>query len=142
LTIEKRREIESGKFYIHKLDHRNGSRIKSQWKINEDAEWQCFATASAQPISNQITCYYWFHFEKGKIEYLGESKSEDLPVRDLFIAKFISDPHSHDWHGYPADYQKNNQDRPPAIILDYWLKNNYLTAPKISKISQGKPCRP
>lgn len=72
------------------------------------------------------------------MNYLGVAEDHKT---DVFIAKFVSDPNSSQWHGYPAD-QRKSQDIPAQPILAKWLAANVLSPPKVRKIGRGQRCQP
>jgi len=78
------------------------------------------------------------HFENNNPANLGVDQDHVKPV---FVAKFVNDRNT--WHGYPADYQKNNQDIPPEQIRKTWLDLKLFgnrTGAIISKLIRMKPC--
>lgn len=76
------------------------------------------------------------YFVNGQPSWLGISKDKD----QLFIAKFVSETEAGPWHGYPADYRKNQHDIPSEAVLNKWIANSILSTAKIRKISRGQPC--
>lgn len=125
-------------FMVYKINplHRNGSTNKSQWTISENSEIQCFELARVSE---------WLLPRKGWGLYIVESKPEWLGVAQdhvtqVFIAKFVHDENSSEWHGYPADYRNNQQDIPEEKILKKWLLEERLLPAKIRKIAKGQPC--
>lgn len=133
-------QVLTGIFYIHKLDHRNSSVVKSQWIISDLAERTCFQQAYDSCRSTTNICW-GLHFDNNKVAYLGKSKSSAAEIRNLFIAKFIDSNENSRWHGYPADPFLNRQDLPPEVILQFWLQSRYLHPATIRKLSKGQKCK-
>jgi len=127
-------------YYIHKIDHRNGSSEKSQWTISEPIERQCFHRAYTSWRCTKHTCW-GLHFESSKVAYLGVSKSSAAIARNLFIAKFGDSNENSKWHGYPADHVLNQQDIPPEDVLAMWLQTQHLRPAAIRKLSRGQKCK-
>ncbi len=133
--------IVQGVRYIHKSDHRDGTNEKSQWIIGRENERLCFEQSQLFIDEKEGKTRWGLHFEDKQIANLGKSKSESPPVRLLFIGKFVNDKQNDYWHGYPADFEENNQDIPPEEVTGYWREQHYLSKAKISKISGGRKCR-
>ena len=55
--------------------------------------------------------------------------------KNLYIGKFVNGISS--WHGYPADYQSKNQDKPSDEILEKLLSQG-LSLTSIRKIKKGQ----
>jgi hypothetical protein len=128
--------IAAGIWYAHNPLHRNRTRGKSQWTIDELAELESFRRSlnRAWLMSN---VGWGLHFENNKVTYLGIAEDN---IRRVFVAKFINDEPNSTWHGYPADHQRNQQDIPARIILKDWLDRSILSPPKIRKLARGQPC--
>lgn len=60
----------------------------------------------------------------------------------LWFAKFLQNLSPAQWHGYPADYRRNAQDRPPTDVLDKWRQVGALAKHQMLKIKAGRPCLP
>ena len=60
--------------------------------------------------------------------------------KELKIAKFVDSNHNEKWHGYPANYIKNSQDRPSAKVLELWNTAGYISTATMKKIKGGQPC--
>lgn len=129
-----------GIYYIHKVDHRNGSSQKSQWKISDSAERKCFKRGFTLLRCNDHSCW-GLHFRNKIVSYLGVTKSAAPEKRKLFVAKFIDSNENNKWHGYPADHVLNQQDIPPENVLRIWLENQYLRPAIIRKLSKGQKCK-
>lgn len=114
--------------------HRNGTQGKSQWKITTPEELACFrATIEKQWVLGDIA--WGLHAPAGTLEYLGVAEDHETLV---FIAKFVGKQAN--WHGYPADHQRNFQDIPDGMILECWMNLKLLAAAKARKLLRGQPC--
>lgn len=121
--------------------HRDGNTKKSQWTIPETDERQCFDRAYWEGWQDQPATYWSYYLHEGSVSYLGiaeECKHE--PERKLIIAKFVGDSTPQEWHGYPADPQKKQQDVPLPAVLKMWLDKKEMRPAIIRKIGQRKPC--
>lgn len=128
--------ILSGLVYTHNLVHRDWSREKSQWTISELLERKCFVHSCRKQWLEPGTTW-GLHFHRGEVEYLGLGRDHQTRV---FIAKFVHDPGIDEWHGYPVDHRRPG-DKPPKEVLDSWLRERILAAPKIRKIKGNQPCK-
>jgi hypothetical protein len=114
--------------YKINLKHRASkpSQTASVWKVAEWNEVQLFGIASAKQ---------WY---KDGIFWAVDSKKskigEDLD-NDLCIAKYRCDSNS-EWHGYPV-HPKDN-DIPPDVVLEMWLKEKLIDKTDKRKIQGGK----
>ncbi len=124
--------------YVINRHHRNGNVSKSQWTISEAEETGCFNHAKDQGwIFPQMERGWGLHIADTRPSWLGIA--QDRATR-LFIAKFVGNVSLGEWHGYPADYRRNNQDIPDEDVLRRWLSVDALSASKIRKIAKGQPC--
>jgi hypothetical protein len=123
--------------YSPNPEHRNSNPCKSQWKITENEEIECFKITYNKGWTKEKNAW-GLHYSQNTVTYLGIG--EDRSIK-LFIAKFKNDVPHNTWHGYPADYQKNAHDIPDKDVLFDWIKNNVLTKAKIRKIMAGQPCK-
>lgn len=117
--------------------HRNDNPNKSQWTISTADEFLSFTLTMRQSwaVGNAA---WGLHYASGVTDLLGIDSDRRT---ELFIAKFVCDTARPEWHGYPANHIRN-ADRPPIEVLNTWLQTSRLPVAKISKISQGKPCKP
>ena len=123
-----------GQNYFIKSDHRNGGNgEKSQWLIPEPSEVNCFVTSHTRGwVLNQ---WAWgLHLSNGKAAVLGRSPEGD----ELFIAKFVAGHPA--WHGYPGNYRRKKQDRPPIQVLRAWLNARHIDKTDLSRIRRSMPC--
>ncbi|MBF0552213.1 MAG: hypothetical protein HQK60_16965 [Deltaproteobacteria bacterium] len=130
--------ISKGVHYLHNPAHRDNTPDKSQWIITEEAEQNSFRMA-LNKVWLLPSTGWGLHFEDSKPAYLGLAQDHHTPV---FVAKFVNDRKQDNnfWHGYPADHQNNSQDIPAVGILNKWMAEKVLPAPKIRKILKGQPC--
>ncbi|MDP8223940.1 MAG: hypothetical protein P9L99_11320 [Candidatus Lernaella stagnicola] len=127
----------AGVIYSVNPVHRNSTRGKSQWTIDENAEISCF-----QGVHNKnwiVGKKGWgLHLVNGKVTYLGLCNKHDKKV---FVAKFVmSNAGVIVWHGYPADHRNNAHDIPDLQIINQWISSQLIPLPKIRKIIKGQPC--
>jgi len=127
-------ELGNGAKYLCHPHHRNGNPNKSQWDLSEQRELDLFGLA----FENQwlLDSVGWGVAKMNNtLEYLGVSTDR---LTRLFIAKFVAT--GTNWHGYPADHQRNQQDIPATAIQRKWLDDRVVPPSKIRKISKGQPC--
>lgn len=128
--------IENNVFYIIVSQHRlNINKDKSHWSITFEEELKCFNNS----LTNNwlIDFKGWgLHMINNEINPLGYSKQGE----QLRIAKFVDSYKSSKWHGYPADYRNNIQDRPASDVLKSWVENGIIKKHQMSKIRSGKKC--
>ena len=127
-----------GKYsYIVKADHRDGSRIKSQWTIPVDKERASFAFGidSGWVLDKRA---WGLHLIDGVANYLGRSAVDPGPSVDLCVAFFqIEEP----CHGYPSEPKRSTREIPPEKVKNDWLSKGYLRASVVRKIGRGLTCR-
>src|SRR5258707_9647087 len=140
-------QIITGVFYIHKMDHRDGSYDKSQWIIDELSERNCFSNGYQYRwfSTNHTTCW-GIHIVNGRAAYLGKTslmtRKIERKSRNLFIAKFIDSNINSNWHGYPADpARKTRGDIPPGHIVQLWANAQYIRPALVHKIVSGQLCK-
>jgi hypothetical protein len=127
--------------YCSKTDHRDGTRVKSQWTIPFEDEESSFDRATESKWSSNATVRWGLHFRMSSPENLGDSAAIcGTPPRRLFIAKFVDGNARDSWHGYPADPYKNQQDIPPTSVLKAWLVMSYFRPALTRKLAKGQLC--
>ncbi len=135
-------EIFTDVFYIHKIDHRNNSKEKSQWTISQIEEQECFKCSLISNWSEPAYTSWGLHFEDNKVVYLGRSAENEPNLSLLFIAKFVDSTQNNKWHGYPANPGgQKQQDIPPQSVLKDWGEKKYFRPAVIRKLSKGQKCR-
>ena len=70
------------------------------------------------------------------IRHLGINKYKEF----LIVAKFVSSNGDNVWHGYPADYVRNSQDRPSMGVLTDWRGKGIIEKHQVLKIRKGILC--
>src|SRR6266568_6442356 len=122
-----------GNHYVLHSHHRNGNPEKSQWCITPPQEIELFEQVfHVQTPSSGVL--WGLRVEAETPHVVGVSCMKAPPVRNLRIAKFISNMTPQFWHGYPADYRIEIQDRPPIAILNVWRKDGYIQKHEVAKI--------
>src|SRR5688572_32569235 len=103
------------KIYLASSAHRRKQKDKSRWTISIDDEIECFILSQ---ISNWVeTAKAWgLRLNRNSLEQVGENPQREA----LKLAKFVDSSGNNVWHGYPADYVRNNQDRPGMVVLLAW----------------------
>jgi len=133
-TINNRREINGNSYYVFvPYHHGRPTADKSVWQITNDDEFSIFLLS----INNSWIkeSYSWSHFlEANQIRPVGVN----FHGEDLYFGKFINE--NAESHGYPADYRRKIQDRPPVEILLIWEKLGVIKSHHISKILRGIKC--
>jgi hypothetical protein len=129
-------DLGGGVRYTHHPDHRNRTGGKSQWRISLPKERQAFITARAEGWLIRSTGW-GLHVDNTEPAYLGVAQDH---VTRVFVSKFVDGNQSQNWHGYPADHQRNPQDIPDADVLKIWMDNDLIPLSKIRKLVKGQPC--
>ena len=112
--------------------HRDGNLKKSQWSISCEDEVAVFAQTCSDGLVEENQYMWGLYMPGNKPEVLGYTKNK----YDSKIAIFDNGKHNGFWHGYPADYIKNN-DVPPSDFLDYWRDKQLINKSDINKIIKG-----
>ena len=58
----------------------------------------------------------------------------------LFFGKFVDGSAIAIWHGYPADYRRRTQDRPPISVLQVRVMRGLVQKHHVAKIPGGMQC--
>jgi len=123
--------------YTISKKHRGRNPDKSHWIIKMPKEVALFRDALRLGYEDKANFTAWnFLIVDGEICVIGKSV-DDL---ELKMAKFVDSNKNEQWHGYPANYMKNNQDIPPASLLLSWQKAGFITTATMKKIKGGQPC--
>lgn len=138
-TTDKKIEIKELKcsYYIssaHRSPKKNPK--KSYWIVNGNIELDIFKTAKEKEWGNDNTLWGLHLDGEGKILDLGENTFKEK----LKIARFIDKNNDRIWHGYPADFVRNKNDRPEMTTLKEWKEKDYIEKHHILKIRMGKQC--
>ena len=133
-TLNKTVVIDSNhKYFFSDLHRRSSNKHKSKWTIGLLEERDCFQLSCENEWMNS-TCGWSLYIINGKIKCLG---TNDKNIK-LKIAKFVDKNGTGLWHGYPADYVTNNQDKPEIAILKKWVMQKYIDKVGMSRILSGK----
>ena len=125
--------------YVLNSQHRDNNPNKSQWAIRPAEEIHVFEHSHESDWLSQTARHSWgLHLVNGKPSIVGRSVRSRDPIQNLWIAKFVGN--SQFWHGYPADYRFNLQDRPDGAILQNWYACGYIGKHDRSRIQSGKRC--
>lgn len=123
--------------YTINPQHRDGNPNKSQWIVIESDEVSLFETSYTAGWKDEDDKKCFGIKKSGtSISILGVCKDR---ITDLKIAKFVSN-HQLTWHGYPANYRINQQDKPTTTILEKWVEEELITKSKMGKIARGQKC--
>ena len=122
------------KYYISSA-HRRVQRNKSRWTTTLEQEVECFVSSQINNWVEEI-CSWGIVQNGNSLLILGQNPQNE----SLKIAKFVAKNNDNVWHGYPADFCRNIQDRPSITILQNWRTNGHIEKHHITKIRQGKQC--
>jgi hypothetical protein len=125
-----------GYSYVSKPDHRDGTRVKSQWNIPIKDEHASFALGIDNGWKSGQAAWS-LHLNDERAAYLGRSAVDPGPVVPLFIAYFQI---SSICHGYPSDLKRSAREVPPNPVRGDWLAKGYLRPAVIRKIGRGLVC--
>lgn len=126
---------EETKSYLINMEHRSKRNQKSKWTVYPETEVKCFEHACYQ--SWLVEWGGWGLVLNGDIMLQLGVTRDNLPSK---IAKFVDSSQNGIWHGYPADYQRNHQDRPAMKILERWKEIGVIDASAMRKIRGGQKC--
>ena len=126
--------------YIGKADHRDGTKVKSQWTIPVSDENAAFALGITSGwISGQAA--WGLHLSGGVAGYLGRSSAAPGPSIDLCVAYFqLTDT----CHGYPSDPGRSVREVPPEPVKNDWISKGYLRSAvvrKLGRVHRNAGCR-
>ena len=124
-------------YYIVRSAHRrNGNSEKCIWTISREDEVNCFQDSRLQD---------WLEDTKGwGLKINAEGSLDEVGISDqgeiLKIGKFRDDNSTREWHGYPADYCRRQQDKPSQRILMDWKNKGLINKTQMNRITQCKKC--
>jgi hypothetical protein len=122
--------------YIFSSAHRRIQKDKSRWTVTTIEELECFKSSlSLKHVEGDEIAWGYIKVSIN-LNDLGINKHKE----NLKIAKFVDKSSLKIWHGYPADFVRNAQDRPGIEILKSWRQNGIIEKHHIIKIRQGKVC--
>ena len=123
--------------YTISKKHRGHNKEKSYWLIKMPREIALFRSALKDGYENKANYTAWnLNIVNEEICIVGYT----VDKKELKIAKFVDSNHNEKWHGYPANYIKNSQDRPSAKVLELWNTAGYISTATMKKIKGGQPC--
>lgn len=122
--------------YIFSSAHRRVQKDKSRWTITTIEELKCFKKSLSLKHLEDDQITWGYIKESINLNDLGINKHKE----SLKIAKFVDKSSLKIWHGYPADFVRNSQDRPGIEILKSWKQDGIIEKHHIIKIRQGKVC--
>lgn len=122
--------------YFVKPDHHRPrpTPTKSVWCISVIEEVHCFENAIDMAWLHRATGW-GLHLVRAVPIVLGQNV-----LYRVKVGKFVYDASANQWHGYPADYLRKPQDRPPTDVLRMWLASSIIRKYEITRVRQGKPC--
>lgn len=130
--------VEIGEYtYAGKADHRDGTRIKSQWTIPVDDERASFTLGIDSGWVNGQSAW-GLHLRDGVADYLGLSAVIPGPSVKLPIAFFQL---ATTCHGYPSDPKRSVREIPPEEVKSDWLSKGYLRSTVVRKLGRGLTCK-
>jgi len=123
--------------YTISKKHRGHNKKKSYWSIKMPREIALFRSSLQNGYEDKANHTAWnLNIVNGEIRLVGYTVNK----KELKIAKFVDSNHNEKWHGYPANYIKNSQDRPSSKVLELWYNANVISAATMKKIKGGQPC--
>jgi len=139
MVYEKNKNIDlnprTTSIYFVSSAHRRKQKHKSRWTVTVDHEVECFINSQENSWIEDFVG--WGLIPNGNsLLVLGQNSQKE----ELKIAKFVAKNDDRVWHGYPADYCRNIQDRPGMSILSDWRTAGHIEKHHIIKIRQGKEC--
>lgn len=123
--------------YIINPQHRlRKPREKSKWCISLDAEVELFVYTKSHLWIDGFTGWGIYFEDNNVLLQVGNNRFNEA----LYLSKFIDGNRNSKWHGYPADFERNLQDRPSVRVLSLWRDAGKIKKHHISKIRAGKSC--
>lgn len=133
IIISDEREV----IYTISKKHRGRNAKKSHWIIKMPKEVLLFRDALKSGYENKEDHTAWnLLVVNGEVCAVGKS----VEKKELKIAKFVDSNKNEQWHGYPANYMKNNQDIPSSKVLKQWYDAGIISGATMKKIRGGQPC--
>lgn len=133
IKITEEREV----IYTISSKHRGHNKNKSNWSIKMPIEVSLFKSALKKGYEDKTKYTAWnLYIVNEEISEVGYTVDKER----VKIAKFVDSNHNEIWHGYPANYIKNNQDIPSVSVLNLWYNEKIITLATMRKIRGGQPC--
>lgn len=132
----------SDNYYFYSKHRSKVNKVASVWLIDLKEEFSLCEDAIKKRYlqddfkSDNKRFAYNLKRTSNKLAILGESNS-NAKHYGLIIAKFNNDIEKRIWHGYPADYIANQQDKPNDSILKEMIKKKLITPREMNKIKRG-----
>ncbi|MGI0489474.1 hypothetical protein ACN4EK_29010 [Pantanalinema rosaneae CENA516] len=123
-------------YKIRSVHRRHGNFEKCIWTISPQEEVGCFQVAASEEWLEATEGWGVKINAEGRLEQIGVSEQDEV----LKIAKFVDSSSTREWHGYPADFRRRQQDKPSERVLIAWKNRGLINKTKMSKITQRKPC--
>jgi hypothetical protein len=123
-------------YKIRSVHRRHGNSEKCIWTISLQEEVDCFKTSADEKWLEDTKGWGLKMNSAGGLSEIGISERQEV----LKIAKFVDSGSTREWHGYPADYCRRNQDRPSMKVLMDWKDRGLINKTKMDKIKQYKRC--
>lgn len=122
-------------YFVHPKHRGNPTENSCTWRISVPDEVALFR--KALPAGFCPGQNYWAaEVQNGRLRPVGINVHRET----LIFGKFVDGSARSLWHGYPADYRRHPQDRPPISVLQSWVTQGLLEKHHIAKISGGKQC--
>jgi len=131
--------LSNGDNYTFISKHHLPSKYGSIWIISLQDEFNAADNSIKKGYietlnnGNNTTISYNFVIKNGNISIVGSNRYS----KKLKLCKFVNSS-AYLWHGYPADYCKNQQDKPNQNTLLKMYNDNLIDKRMVSKISGGK----
>lgn len=131
-TITIREDV---RYFIHPKHRGSPTRDSCTWTISVDDEVALCKAALSTARSPGQEC--WAAEAEGRrLRKVGINVYRE----SLIFGKFVDGSAIAIWHGYPADYRRRTQDRPPISVLQVWVMRGLLQKHHVAKISGGMQC--
>ena len=124
--------------YISLEKHRgHPGRNRSVWTVSPQTEVACFIKAWQGSWGVNSTELWGHRWSGRRLSPVGINEHREA----LWFGKFVREPNTLPWHGYPADYRRKPHDRPPVAVLSLWRDLGILAKHQIAKIARGQQCK-
>ena len=131
-TIVIRRDV---RYFIHPKHRGSPSKGICTWSVSVTDEVALFK--GAIPTERFPGETYWSAVtEDRRLRRIGINVYGDF----LGFGKFVDGSAKAVWHGYPADYQRRPQDRPPPAVLQVRVTQGLIEKHHAAKITGGMNC--
>ena len=127
-----------GEVYLPLGKHRGrATSQRSVWTKPVPTEVACFVQAWGASWGERDGELWGHRSATGVLEPVGRNNHGE----DLWFGKFLRAERISPWHGYPADYRRKTQDRPPPEVLNRWRALGVLAKHQVAKVAAGRPCK-